>query len=127
MLLGVVIDDRGLVPDADVKRLNEFGKTLSEAYSKSLGSTKGKGKEFIITLPSSQQVSSVVIMEDISKGERIREYQLVGKRNGEWHHITKGSSVGHKRIELVDGVFEAIQLKVISSEGEPFIRNFACY
>lgn len=127
MLLGVVVDDRGLVPDADVKRLEEFGRALSEKYAKSLGSTKGKGNEFTIMFPTSQKISSVVIMEDIQKGERIREYQLIGKRNGEMIHIAKGSSVGHKRIELVDGVFEAIQLKVISSEGEPWIRKFACY
>lgn len=127
MLLGIVVDDRGLVPDADVKRLEEFGRTLSDTYAKLIGSTKGKGKDFTVAFPSSQKVSSVVIMEDIRKGERIREYQLLGKRNGEWHHIAKGSSVGHKRIELVDGAFEAIQLKVISSEGEPWIRSFACY
>ena len=45
MLLGIVIDNRGLVPDADVKRLTEFGKEINSQFSNPLGQTKGKGKE----------------------------------------------------------------------------------
>jgi alpha-L-fucosidase len=127
MLLGIVVDDRGLVPDVDVKRLEEFGKKLTATYAKQLGSASGKGKIFTIQLPSSQLVSSVVIKEDISKGERVREYQLFGKKDNEWKLISSGSNIGHKRIELVNNSFEALRLNIIASEGKSIISEFSCY
>ncbi|MDR3268346.1 MAG: alpha-L-fucosidase, partial [Tannerella sp.] len=36
MLLGVVIDDKGLVPEADVTRIEAFGKTIQAQYGKPL-------------------------------------------------------------------------------------------
>jgi hypothetical protein len=66
-------------------------------------------------------------MEDISKGERIREYTLYGKENGAWKLLSTGSSVGHKRIEVVDGVFEAVKLDVINSDGKVFVKELACF
>ena len=45
MLLGIVIDDRGLVPDADIKRLSEFGETIRKRFSDPLGMTSGRGNQ----------------------------------------------------------------------------------
>ena len=33
MLLGIVVDNSGLVPDADVKHLNEFGQMIKRNFS----------------------------------------------------------------------------------------------
>ena len=77
-LLGIVVDDRGLVPDADVKRLNEFGELIRKNFKEPLGKTSGQGNEFIVKFQSPKPVDYVVIMEDIAKGERILEYKLSG-------------------------------------------------
>ena len=127
MLLGIVVDRRGLVPEADVKRLQEFGNSVIKDYSTPVGVTTGKGTDFQIKFEGFQPLTSVVIMEDISKGERIREYELYGMQNGVWNLISKGTSVGHKRIENVNGTYEAIKLSIVKSEGFPFIRKLACY
>jgi len=79
MLLGIVIDDRGLVPDADEKRMDEFGKEVEKSFSKALAKTSGTGNVFELKLNSAQQINFVVIQEDISKGEQIRKYELSGK------------------------------------------------
>ena len=127
MLLGVVVDDRGLVPDVDVKRLEEFGEVISAKYAHPIARKTNQGKSVHITFDIPQYVSRIVMMEDISKGERIREYTLYGKEKGVWKLINKGTSVGHKRIEVVEGVFEAVKLDVINSDGKVFIKELACF
>ncbi len=127
MLLGIVVDDRGLVPDADVKRMNEFGKEVEKSFSKTLAKTSGTGNLFELKLNSAQQINFVVIREDISKGEQIRKYELSGKTNGIWKSVAKGQSVGHKRIEKVNGRFDALKLEIIENEGSVTIDNFSCY
>lgn len=44
LILGVTPDDRGLLPDADVKRLKEFGQEIKRRYDTPLGSVEGEGK-----------------------------------------------------------------------------------
>lgn len=127
MLLGVVVDDRGLVPDVDVKRMEEFGNKLDGFYANQLGKTAGEGKVFEVNFSKAGELSSVVIMEDIAHGERIRSYELYGKQNGAWKFITKGTSIGHKRIEWVNGKYDAIKLSILQSEGNGRIRELACY
>ena len=127
MLLGIVVDNRGLVPDADVRRLEEFGNKITSDFSSPIGLTSGKGTEFEIKFKTSQKLSTVIIMEDIVKGERIREYELYGMQIGAWNLISKGTSIGHKRIENTNGTYEAIKLTITKSEGTPFIQKMACY
>ena len=127
MLLGVVVDNRGLVPDVDVKRLEEFGNEISAKYAHPVAKKVNQGKLVHITFDVPQQLSRIVVMEDISKGERIREYNLYGKENGAWKLLSTGSSVGHKRIEVVEGVFQAVKFEVTKADGKFFLKELACY
>lgn len=128
MLLGIVIDDRGLIPDADLERLEEFGVEVKKQFSKPLGQTTGTGNLYEIDFEKSQKVKHVIIQEDISKGERVREYKLYGKEDGEWELVNTGSSIGHKRIEVLNkGNYSGIKLEVVRSEGNPIIRKLECY
>ncbi len=128
MLLGIVVDDRGLVPEADVERLAEFGDEIEHHFSTVLGSTKGKGNEFILDFESPRQVNYVVLEEDISKGERILEYNLFGKENGQWKMVSQGSCIGHKRIEKLNGErITGIKLEVVKAQGKPYLKEVACF
>ncbi len=128
MLLGIVVDDSGLVPDADVERLEEFGRLITNSFSNMLGETKGSGNEFTVELNSPSPLSFVVLMEDLTEGERIREYQLSGEVEGKWQIISQGSCIGHKRIEVInEGVYSSVKLEILKSAGTPVIRSFSCY
>lgn len=128
MLLGVVVDDRGLIPDADVRRLREFGVQIKKNFKLRLGEVSGSGNEFNIKFQLPQKLSFIVLKEDISKGERILEYKLSGRAGGRWQVIASGSSVGHKRIEVVRGsIFTAVKLEVLKSDGIPVVKSLACY
>ena len=50
VLLGMVIDPSGLIPEADVKRVEEFGEALKERYGTSAAETSGKGKNMALRL-----------------------------------------------------------------------------
>jgi len=128
MLIGLVVDRRGLVPDADVKCLAEFGNDLIERFSHPLGRTSGQGISFVIDLNSPHTIKEVVIQENISQGQRILEYKLYGRQNDVWIPVGGGLSIGHKRIEAISpGTYTALKLEITRSEGEPVIRNFQCF
>jgi len=128
MLLGIVIDDRGLVPDADVARLNEMGLKIGKSFSNLISQTSGTGIEFVLELNSSKQLSYIVIQEDITIGERVLKYRILGLSGIEWQLLNEGSSIGHKRIEKIKaGKFSAIKLIIDKSNGNPQIKNLACY
>ncbi len=128
MLLGIVVDHRGLVPEADVQRLSEFGEELRKQFSKPLGSAKGRGNAFRICFESPQTVHYVEIQEDISKGERVREYKLYGKKDQTWQLLSEGSCIGHKRIEKIEERnLSEIKLEITGTKGNPFIKKLTVY
>ena len=101
---------------------------MQKQFSKPLGQTTGTGNLYEIDFEKSQKVKHVIIQEDISKGERVREYKLYGKEDGEWELVNTGSSIGHKRIEVLNkGNYSGIKLEVVRSEGNPIIRKLECY
>ena len=128
MLLGIVIDNRGLVPDADVQRLKDFGYLVNNTFSNLMGKTHGAGNTFHIDFKSPQPIGCIVIKEDISKGERVREYKLSGMTDGKWQQIAVGSCIGHKKIEVLkNAIFSAVKLEITRSEGIPVISDLSCY
>ncbi|MFT3949899.1 MAG: alpha-L-fucosidase [Agriterribacter sp.] len=128
MLIGIVVDTSGLVPDADTRSLEAFGQEVKKRFSVPLGSVAGKGTLFTINFKSPRQVNYIIIKEDIAKGERIREYNLYGMENGKWKFLSKGSCVGHKRIEVLHGkVYSSVKFEITQSEGEPDIQSVVCF
>lgn len=128
MLLGMVVDNRGLVPEADVKRLDEFGQQVKNQFGKPLATAAGAGNSLTLELPAPQVLRYVVMQEDIAQGERVREYQLSGLADGQWKRLAQGSCIGHKRIEVLgDASFSAIRLEVVKSDGVPQIKRLACF
>lgn len=130
MLLGLVIDDRGLVPEEDVKRVEEFGKAIKEVYGTPIKQTSGQGNEIAISFDEPTEISRVVIQENIAKGERVLGYTLEGMSvdGGEWAVICTGSNIGHKHIDSFDPQrLTAIRVVVNKSKAEPDIKNFAAF
>jgi alpha-L-fucosidase len=128
MLLGIVIDNRGLVPEADVKRLSEFGKKIGEVFSKPAGKTSGTGKEYLIRFPRPTELNYAVISEDIARGEKVRKYELSGLQDDKWQIIDTGTCIGHKRIIALNRArFVNVKLRIIESQSKPSIKEFVCY
>lgn len=128
MLLGIVVDNRGLVPDADVARLVEFGEAIKTWFGHPLSTVSGKGHTFEIVLKKPVAIDRAVIQEDISQGERVLAYQLSGYKEGRWIDIKTGSNIGHKYIDaFTSQVFSKVKLTITDAKATPHIRNFSVY
>lgn len=128
MLLGIVIDNRGLVPDADMKRIEELGRAIQTKYAHPLAETAGSGDCLTISFDVPTQIDHLVLQEDIAKGERVLKYTVQGSNGGGWFALCSGSNIGHKRIETFAPVeVKKVQLKVEESKAEPQIRSFKVY
>lgn len=128
LLIGMVVDTKGLVPDTDVKALEAFGDEIKRRFSASLAETAGEGDEIVLDFNTPTEINHVVIMEDISKGERIRKYEVEGKVNGAWKLLAEGESVGHKRIQVFEAAkVSSLRLRIPKSIAPPRIRKFATY
>ena len=99
LLLNCTPDTHGLVPEADMKRYREFGAEVQRRFGKSLAETSGKGTTVELALARPDWIDHVILMEQISEGERVRKYIVEGLVNDQWQELCKGSSIGHKRIQ----------------------------
>lgn len=129
LLLGLVINDRGLVPDGDVRRLEEFGNAIKEKYGNPLKTVSGTGKSFLINFDEPTVVDHAVMQEDITCGERVLKYVLEGHlTSGEWVTLASGTNIGHKHIDLFDAAeVKALRLKIINCKAKPVISNFSAF
>jgi alpha-L-fucosidase len=125
LILGVTPNSDGLMPEPDVKRMKEFGDEIKRRFDYPIKSISGSGKKFNLKLPKKQIINQVVLMEDISKGERVRKFILEGKTKNGWQSIFEGTSIGHKFIHVFDAIeVSAVRLTVKSSIGDPKIKSF---
>jgi len=128
LILGVTPDPTGLMPETDVKRLRDFGNEIKNRFSNPVASTAGEGDKITLKLKGRQKLNQVVIMEDISRGERVRKFVIEGKTKKGWQSIFEGSCIGHKFIHKFNGMeFSQIRLTVLESKEEAQIKVFTTY
>lgn len=127
LLLGMVIDNRGLVPEVDRVRFAEFGARVRELQSRKLASAAGNGT-LELTLPPDATVGMISLMEEIAQGERVRRFAVEAELDGKWTVIWRGTNIGHKQLERFSGLKPTkLRLTVEESAGTPAIREFAAW
>jgi alpha-L-fucosidase len=126
MLIGMVINDRGLFPEADAAVFAQFGALVKQAFQTPIAAlsqdelhTAPDKYRYRLPLPEGGAPHYLVLMEDISQGERILEYRINGA-------IT-GKCVGHKRIIALPAGTKEIVLEITEAKAEPVLRSIAVY
>ncbi|HRP57539.1 alpha-L-fucosidase [Agriterribacter sp.] len=129
MLIGIVVDTSGLVPEEDMQRLTAFGNEIKKRFSEPLASAEGNGEMLELSLGNAPiPVNHVIISEDITKGERIRKYIIEAWKDNQWVKVAEGSSVGHKRIQTIDSIItNKVRLSITESFDQPQIKAFSAY
>ena len=129
LILGLTPDNRGLMPDADVARLKEFGKEINKQFKNPLATTSGNGLKLEITLPSVKEFNQLVLQEKIEKGHRVSKFRIEAFQNGKWKTICQGSSIGHKYIYLFPKPVLVRKIRIIVEESfaEPDFLSFSIY
>ena len=129
LIVGLTPNPDGLIPEGDVKRLQEWGNEIQRRFGTPLAQTSSENsKKLTLSVPKGQKANYYIIQEDISKGERIRAYRIEAQVNGKWKTIAEGTSVGHKRIASFPET-EARKYRLVVDEctATPVIRNFSIY
>ena len=129
LIIGLTPDNRGLIPDADVTRLKQWGDSVKKVFKTPIASWAIQNNDYSITFPKEKSFNKIVIEEKIELGERVRSFVVEAKILGEWTNLISGSCIGHKYIKVLEAPIKAsaIRLKIIESNAEPMIKSFTIY
>jgi alpha-L-fucosidase len=152
LMLGLAPDRRGLLPDADVKRLEEFGAAIRQRYSENLIANErirnaatnpafdGDPDTFWSAPPGSHHAlleadfrkpvtfDHTLTMEWLNDGQHIEHYRIECWSNGNWTPIVEGHAIGHEKIDSFRPVTASrIRLNILSSTAEARIREFQVF
>jgi len=154
LMLGVAPDNRGLLPDADVKRLEEFGAALRQraagnlalkyraADAESSEALDGDPDTFW-SAPSGSNHAAIEVdferpvtfdhaltMEWLNDGQRVEKYaiEILNAKTGKWRRIASGQAIGHEKIDGFAAVTATrVRLNILSSTAAARIREFQLY
>ena len=69
-----------------------------------------------------------MLQEDLSKGQRVEEFEVEGLVDGQWQSLGKGTTVGYKRIlRIPDAKATQLRVKLLSTRLKANISNVAAY
>jgi alpha-L-fucosidase len=104
LLLNVPPTRQGLLHDADVAALSAFGKQLDAIFATDLarGARIAKSSRTItLTLPRPVQFDVVDLQEAIERGQTIARYRVDAWDSGAWQTISRGTTIGHRKLDRV--------------------------
>ncbi|QGH36119.1 alpha-L-fucosidase [Gracilibacillus salitolerans] len=128
LLLNVTPDSRGIIPEADSKRLLEFATIIQDRFSTPVARTEGEASEIVLDLIDEKEVDTIVLKEDIAHGERVKQYLIESWKGNKWKQIGEGMAIGHKRIQQIESITtKKLRLRVIESHYDPKIIEFSCF
>lgn len=134
LLLNVPPDRRGLINEADVARLREFGDYISGVFAdnklvnKKVARTLRMGEAVEYAVRPGERVNVCLLGEDIRKGQRVEEFMVEGLVDGSWQVLGKGTTIGYKRLlRFATCQPEKIRLTLKQSRAEMNIREMGVY
>lgn len=152
LMLGLAPDRRGLLPDADVKRLQEFGAAIRHRYSENLMAREripntatdaafdGDPDTFWSAPAGSHSAvlqaefrhpvtfDHTLVMEWLNDGQHVEHFRIEAWDGKLWKTLVEGNPIGHKRIDSFPPVTASrIRLSILSSSAEAHIREFQIF
>ena len=104
LLLNVPPDTRGRIHENDVERLTQFGNYLTTLFENELlidgqmiwKARTGATREYIVR--TDETINTVMLQEDIRKGQRVESFTVEGWIGQEWRTLAEGTTIGYKRL-----------------------------
>ena len=157
LVLGLAPDHRGLLPAADVKRLEEFGAAIRARYSKNLvpasrlpAATPSSRKEeaaldgdpdtfwsappgshhsiLEVNLAKPVTFDHALLMERLENGQHVQKFRIEVSDGQRWKPLVEAGAIGHKRIAAFPAVTASrVRLNILSSTSEAEIREFELF
>jgi alpha-L-fucosidase len=151
LMLGLAPDRRGLLPESDAARLEEFGAALHKRAAARLipqqtqsivEAVDGNPDTFWSALPGSHHAALEVTfdhpvtfdhaltMEWLNDGQHIEKYSIEVWKDAEnrWEPVAQAQAIGHEKIDAFQPVTASrVRLNILSSAGQAHIREFQLY
>lgn len=152
LMLGLAPDRRGLLPDSDVARLQEFGQAVKARYAHNLALTHAPvpaevaaaldgNPDTFWSAPAGSHHATLEVsfakpvtfnraltMEWLNNGQRVQKYSIDIWTGTEWKTVSKAEAIGHKKIDIFPAVTASrVRLNVLSSSDAAAIREFQLY
>jgi alpha-L-fucosidase len=153
LMIGLAPDRGGLLPDADVKRLAEFGSALQSIYApeKNLAAQASNASLYRNALDSDpdtvwspaegSHVATIdlafshpihfdraLTMEWLVDGQKIMKYAIEVKDGAKWKTVHSGTTIGHKKIDIFPPVSaQYVRFSILSAASTPRIREFQLF
>jgi alpha-L-fucosidase len=152
LMLGLAPDRRGLLPDSDVTRLEEFGQALHARYghnlalkhtpaSPEISAALDDDPDTFWSAPAGSHHSTLEVsfaspitfnraltMEWLNDGQRIQKYSIDVWTGGAWKTVAAAQAIGHKKIDIFPTVTaNRVRLNILSSTGAAAIREFQLF
>jgi alpha-L-fucosidase len=136
LLLNVPPNSEGLIAHPDVKRLREWRSYLDRAFKTDL--VKGKCRlpwspeavpaTLELDLGEPVEFSVAMMQEQIAVGQFVEAYRVEAMVGDEWRELSKGTTIGHKKLDRFDRVRASrIRLRIEKSRGRPHISRFGLF
>ena len=154
-MLGLAPDSRGLLPESDVERLQEFGAALKQREAGNLvvrhqpaGSQEEAAAldgdpdtswsapsgshhaELEVHFDSPITFDHAVLMEWLNDGQHVQKYaiEVWSEAERKWKTVAEGQAIGHKKIDAFPRVTaKRVRLNILSSTEAAQIREFRLY
>jgi len=158
LLLNIPPDKRGLIHENDVKSLEVMRRILDETFSTNLAKqatikntpdnklnnnsylldednktfwTPGKANTNCIIefdLGKETDFDCLMLQENFRNGQRVEDFVMEAWINNHWEEITKGTTIGYKRLLRFEPVkAQLVRLTILTSRDHPEISTFGLY
>lgn len=153
LMIGLAPDTRGLLPDADVRRLQEFGDAIRATYApeKNLAPRASNASKFraaldsdpdtvwsapegahsaVIDLDFAQPISfdRALMMEWLVSGQNVQKYTIQVLDASKWRSVYAGTTIGQKKIDIFPrATTQHVRLNILSASSTPRIREFQLF
>lgn len=152
LMLGLAPDNRGLLPDSDVKRLQEFGEALRNHHAHNLAlqhnpatpevdaaldndpdtfwsaPTGSHHATLEVSFPKPVTFNRSLAMEWLNDGQHVQKYAIEAWDGQTWQRVAGAEAIGHEKIDSFAPVTATrVRLNILSSSSEAHIREFQLY
>lgn len=153
LMLGLAPDRRGLLPESDAKRLEEFGVAVQQRYAENLVAKEhvhshdtteaaldgdpatswsapvGSHHAVLeITFAKPVTFDHALTMEWLVEGQHVQSFRIEAWDGKNWNTLVEGAAIGHKRIDHFPPVTASrVRLNILGSSSEAHIREFQLF
>lgn len=128
LLLNVPPTRAGRLHDTDVSRLAGLRERLDALFAEDVavdaevqwgadGRSRATG---VLELPRAARVGMADLREDIETGQRVAAYTLEGEVDGEWRMLTRGTTIGCRKLDrFAPVIVRRVRLTIADAVGAP--------